>query len=357
MSDEASSFEEIISSIRDSGLSIYDLVDIADTKHWIPDHALETILTQKLAGVLLAGLPNRTRSKVAKQKVCEALGYPIPKSFKRTKPRFLGQNFDVYTQKANNLQVWNDEVDAFRRYAIIQISEMGLITKVKVISGTILAALDNTGTLTQKYQARYTPASEPAELVTPLDTFQLLRLIKTGFQPSPRLSPASGPQVNQIIPIRDIFKSLSSLIGKSFPDAGSDQERNRGGALHKLACQALGYKLYQDDGQFPDIRNQLVEVKLQTAQTIDLGLVTPSSAATLPLPSLNGLEIRHCDIRYAIFHGVIEGGMVRLARLSVTMGEGFFARFPQFQGKVINRKLQIPLPANFFDSKSKGLPD
>ncbi len=350
MSNDASNFENLISSIRESGRSIYDLVDIADAKHWIPDQALETILTQKLRGISLAGLPNRTRSKVAKQRVCEALGYPIPKSFKRTKPRFPGQNFDVYTQKANNLQVWNDEVDAFRRYAIIQISEIGVITKVKVISGSVLAALDKTGTLTQKYQARYTPGGELVELVTPLDTAQLLSLIKPGFEPAATLSPASGPQAGQIMPIRDVFENFSSLIGQTFVDAGSDQERNRGGALHKLACQALGYKLYQDDGQFPDIRNQLVEVKLQTAQTIDLGLVTPSSLAKLPLPSLTGLDVRHCDIRYAIFHGVLEGGMVRLVRLSVTTGEGFFARFPQFQGKVVNRKLQIPLPADFFDS-------
>lgn len=350
MSDQASDFEEIVSAIRQSGQSIYDPVDVSDSKNWIPDHALEVILTQKLAGISLAGLPNRTRSKRAKEHVCEALGYPLPKSFKRVKPRFLGQNFDVYTQKANNLQVWNDEVDAFRRYAIIQISETGLITKVKVISGTVLAALDKTGTLTQKYQARYTPASVLAELVTPLDTPNVLPLVKTGLQPAASASPASGPQAGQIMPVRDVFNSLSSLIGKSFPDAGSDQERNRGGALHKLACQALGYERYQDDGQFPDIRNQLVEVKLQTAQTIDLGLVAPSSLATLPLPSWAGLEVRHCDIRYAIFHGVLEGGMVRLERLSVTTGEGFFARFPQFQGKVVNRKLQIPLPADFFDS-------
>ena len=168
-------------------------------------------------------------------------------------------------------------MDAFRRYAIIQISETGLIAKVKVISGTVLAALDKTGTLTQKYQARYSPANELAELVTPLDTEQLLPLVKTDFQPAAVLSPASEPQIGQIMPIRDVLTSLSSLIGQTFADAGSDQERNRGGVLHKLACQALGYSLYQDDGQFPDIRNQLVEVKLQTAQTIDLGLVTPSS--------------------------------------------------------------------------------
>ena len=39
----------------------------------------------------------------------------------------------------------------------------------------------------------------------------------------------------------------------------------------------LGYSRYEDKGQFPDIRHQLLEVKLQTSPTIDLGLVLPSS--------------------------------------------------------------------------------
>jgi hypothetical protein len=33
----------------------------------------------------------------------------------------------------------------------------------------------------------------------------------------------------------------------------------------------------------------------------------------------------------------------------LTTGESFFTRFTQFQGKVLNKKLQIPLPRDFFD--------
>jgi hypothetical protein len=60
-------------------------------------------------------------------------------------------------------------------------------------------------------------------------------------------------------------------------------------------------------------------------------------------------QIRHCDVRYALFYAVTDGNEVTLTNLFLTTGEKFFSRFPQFQGKVLNKKLQIPLPAGFFD--------
>lgn len=134
-----------------------------------------------------------------------------------------------------------------------------------------------------------------------------------------------------------------------FKDGGYDQERNRGAGLHRLVCEALGYAGYQDDGQFPDVQHQLLEVKLQTSPTIDLGLVRPNSTEPLDVPQIQGQQIRHCDVRYAVFYAQTDGSQVTLTHLILTTGEAFFTRFPQFQGKVLNRKLQIPLPANFFD--------
>jgi len=111
----------------------------------------------------------------------------------------------------------------------------------------------------------------------------------------------------------------------------------------------LGYTDYRDDGQFPDVRHQLLEVKLQTSPTIDLGLVRPDSEEALDVPKVKGQQIRHCDVRYALFYATTDGQIVTLTHLFLTTGEKFFTRFPQFQGKVLNKKLQIPLPANFFD--------
>ena len=96
-----------VKNITQSSLTIYDAIEVGDNKIWLTAVELQEILNAALVGMNLQGLKLRTRSKVVKSAVCKALGYPIPKSFKKTKPRFIGQQFDTYTQKSNNLQVWN----------------------------------------------------------------------------------------------------------------------------------------------------------------------------------------------------------------------------------------------------------
>ena len=76
-------------NIRESGLTIYDMINPSNTSLYIPIHILEDILSASLVGYSLAGLPLRTRSKCVKQEVCKALGYSIPNSFKKTQPKFL----------------------------------------------------------------------------------------------------------------------------------------------------------------------------------------------------------------------------------------------------------------------------
>lgn len=345
----SSRLQRYIEAIRNSGLSIYDPIDIGDPELWIPTSELEEILNLTLKGVSLAGLPLRTRSKVVKGYVCQALGYPVPSSFRKTKPRFPGQFFNTYVQKSNNLQIWNEEIEPTRRYVIIRINEKDVITRVKVVTGNTLARLDTTGTLTQKYQARLILREEQAELITDQDTDILRPFVQSDLDLASIVSPVDQPRPGQLMPITEIYERLRSLIGRQFPDVGYDQERNRGAMLHRLVCQCLGYSDYHDDGRFPDVLHQLLEVKLQTSPTIDLGLVRPDSVEALDVPKVEGQQIRHCDVRYALFYAITDGQTVTLTHFFLTTGEKFFTRFPQFRGKVLNKKLQIPLPANFFD--------
>lgn len=349
MATKSKKVRRYVEAIRKSGLSIYDPIDIGDPELWIPTPELERLLNAALTGVSLAGLPLRTRSKVVKEHVCQALGYPVPSRFRRTQPRFPGQLLDTYTQKSNNLQVWNEELAPTRRYVIIRVGEGDVITRVKVVTGETLALLDTTGTLTQKYQARLIPGEAKAELIVDRDTNILTPFVRSGVNLASVASPVDHPRAGQLLSIREMFNRLRSLVGKRFADIGYDQERNRGATLHRLVCQQLGYADYRDDGQFPDVRHQLLEVKLQTSPTIDLGLVRPDSEEALDVPKIEGRQIRHCDVRYALFYAVTDGENVTLTHLFLTTGEKFFTRFPQFQGKVLNRKLQIPLPADFFE--------
>lgn len=339
---------EIAENIRRKELTIYDRISIGDPELWLTSRQLELLLRDGLVGLDLAGLPLRTRSKTVKEAVSLALGYDPPPSFKKTQPRFPGQRFDTYAQKSDNLQVWDEELDATRRYVIIRVSAEDVVTGVRVVSGDRLAELDRTGTLTQKYQARLIPGDIDAELIAREDT-DLLRQYTTRSTPSFDAAPTDDPQPGDVVPIESVFECLSQLIGQSFDDSGFDQERNRGAELHRLVCSCLGYADYRDDGQFPDVRNQLIEIKLQTSPTIDLGLVCPSSTEPLDMAALGANPIRHCDVRYALFYGRTDGETVHLTNFYLTTGEKFFERFPQFQGKVLNAKLQIPLPRGFFE--------
>lgn len=336
-------------SISASGFDIYSPIEVGDEHFWIPTLQLESLLNQHLAGLDLNGFALRTRSKVVKQEVCTALGYPIPNSFKKTQPRFLGQQLDIYTQKSRNLQIWNEELSPTRRYALIQISDQDIVERVRVVNGQELAGLDTTGTITTKYQAGLSVAAETHELVSTSDTPEIIPFLNSNIRFSNGDSPISEPLAGELLPIQEIFSRLSPLIGCNFRDPGIDQERNRGEGLHRLVCEYLGYSRYEDKGQFPDIRHQLLEVKLQTSPTIDLGLVLPSSSENVDVQQLGSYHPKHRDTRYVIFYANTDGSMVTLTHMYVVNGADFFTRFRQFEGKVSNGKIQIPLPRNFFE--------
>ena len=76
-----------------------------------------------------------------------------------------------------------------------------------------------------------------------------------------------------------------------------------------------------------------------------LALFAPTARRASPAcPNFN-----HCDVRYAVFYGTIVPAGVRLDHLILTTGADFFTFFRRFEGNVQNAKLQIPLPAGFFD--------
>lgn len=347
--DKSQRYQTYVQAIAERGLSIYDPIEVGDSEVWIPTPTLEMLLAQGLIGMSVQGLPIRTRSKVVKQAICRVLGYSVPKSFKRTRPRFPGQRFDTYIQKSNNLQVWNEAIAPSRRYVVIRVSSKDVIEGVRVVTGETLVELDKTGTLTQKYQARVVPGVESAVLLAAEDTPNL-RSVITYKHDSLTFEHASSdpPASASLLPIAEVFNRLKLLIGHQFPDAGYDQERNRGAELHQLVCAQLGYEVCQDTGDFPDIRHQLLEIKLQTAPTIDLGLVLPTNPEPLDVPHIEGRPIQHCDVRYAVFYAKTDGVWVELTHFYLTTGAAFFDHFPQFQGKVVNKKLQIPLPDDFF---------
>lgn len=305
--------------IAKSGLTIYDsLEDRLDL--YYSTEELEKLLDSKLRGVNV-DFENKTRSKFVKSRICEILGYPVPKRFSRTTPQFPGQNFQTYVQKSNNMQIWNAKVQPDWRYVIVRPDERNIISKVRVVTGQEIAAIETTGKLTHKYQAKSRHPITQSQLVSASDTKNMLKMAHrlTGF-----------------IPIAAIFKQLRKLEGATILKPSVGQERNRGSFLHDEVNKIFKAK-WRDDGQFPDIKEQLIELKLQTASTIDLGLVLPDGNEMLS--SVPGF--RHCDTRYVVFYAEPLPTGVRLKNVIVVTGEDFFGPFLKFGGNVKNSKYQI----------------
>jgi hypothetical protein len=338
----------IVADIRRSGMTIYDQITIGDPRYWLPAPELEAVLDRSLRNLDLRGYPLRTRSKIVKSAVCTALGYPIPTKFTKVQPRFFGQRFDVYTQKSTNLQVWNEELEATRRYVLLHVNAHDRVDKVKVVTGDRLAELDTTGKLTQKYQASFVAGVSQTELVSAFDTDNLAPLVSANPRCG-RLRSIAYPTPDTLLSISDLFNRLKGLVGKTFRDRGSIQDRNRGGDLHRLVCQALDVT-YEDDGSCPDIKAQLLEMKLQMSSTIDLGLICPDSTKALDIPLIEGRQIRHCDVRYLTVGAATNGVIVSITSVHLVTGEDFFSRFRQFGGLELNKKLQVPLPRDFFET-------
>ena len=337
--------KNVRSAIQAHGPSIYDKPATELTGDFYTPSELEALLRAELVGRTdLGDLPVRTRSKVAKTLVCQTLGYVAPASFQKVNPRLRHANVDVYSQQSSNLQIWNQEVDAARRYVIL-IIKGEVIADVKVIAGADLAQFDKTGTLTSKFQANRIHEHGGSSLVSANDTSDFV----TRLSPSPSIphgvSPVVAPSRGKILDIATVYQRLLPLVGRAYRDPGQTQERNRGSVVHREACSALGLSHYADHGQFPDILSQLVEVKLQLARTIDLGLELPESPT--PLASANGV-VAVRDVRYAIFYGTRNGSSFSLTDLVVVTGQDFFKEFRQFAGRVLNSKLQLRLDSAWF---------
>ncbi|MGJ0356605.1 hypothetical protein [Aliarcobacter cryaerophilus] len=289
----------------------------------------------------------KARKKIFKKKVCEILGFDIPKIFKKTKPMYPNLNFDLYIQQSHNLQIWNEPIDNNRRYVIVKINENGEMLAVKVVMGTVLAPLDTTGKLTTKLQAILNKRTITTSLNSLNDTLNCQQYTKSNSLDN-TLSPSSEPVNQKILPISEVFDKLKIIVNGcyDFTDPGSD--RLRGDKVHQIYSSLLGFTKHSDDGQFPDIKNQLLEIKLQTSPTIDIGLESPNSK-TINSRISSQIQVSNSDVRYAVIYAEIENNQVKLKNIVICTGEDFFSTFPQMQGNVVNGKYQLPLPKNFFD--------
>lgn len=314
---------------------------------------IEALFRHLLSDAVFPAKAVKTRAKEAKLAACGALGYPVPRAFKKVKPQFPAQDLEVKAYQRDNFQVYNEPLDPTRRFAIFRLDGEGHVLALRVVEGAVLAALDKTGKLTSKYQACRIKGRDASRLVSPEDTRSFIDVLA----PTDRLdegalvtlSPVSPPVRGKVLAVRAIYERLQELVGCELEYSPS--ERIRGERLHRLVCEILGLGSYADTGHFPDIVCQALEVKLQTAATIDLGRTAPDSpdvALTL------SPRLRHRDARYLIAYAVREGDVLRITNIVVSSGDAFFSEFRWVGEGRKNDKLQLTLPRDFFEPEQLG---
>jgi len=150
------------------------------------------------------------------------------------------------------------------------------------------------------------------------------------------------PELKDLFSIR-LLKQLvaDKLIGQKLQSAAT---KTRGQALEKLVLDLLGYETKEKDllyGGFPDIRNQLLEVKVQDKQTVDLGRFSPEREEIV----IEESDFTTFDVRYLIAltdpkTEIIEG-------IILSPGEKLGELFSYVSAE--SYKSQRSIPMTFFD--------
>jgi len=173
------------------------------------------------------------------------------------------------------------------------------------------------------------------------DTPRVAKFVSNIFSP-PKRQFYSVPEHGDPFSLQIIkSKVVEPLLGLVIP---ADSTKTRGQSLEKIIVKLLGYDLNEDDllaGSYPDILNQLLEVKLQDAATVDLGQLSPEFEEVI----LSSPQITTRDIRYLIALADPETQQVQAVILCP--GEHLGHHFTY----VVNTsyKCQRSIPMSFFD--------
>lgn len=176
------------------------------------------------------------------------------------------------------------------------------------------------------------------------DSKKLSYLLKHDFEP-PKENMINEPSAQEIFSLQLIKELVAKvLIGEKL-DSGAT--KNRGQALERRVLDLLGYPSDEKEqlyGGFPDIRNQLLEVKVQDSPTVDLGKFSPEFEEVV----IDDLNITTNDVRY----------LIALTNPDTEIVEGIIFSPGEKLGEVFSYvsdksyKCQRSIPIEFFDKYS-----
>jgi hypothetical protein len=238
-------------------------------------------------------------------------------------PRIVREFIDTYIVTSGtsyNLQVWNripaaesllikyDSGESLKcndvRFVFIRIDIVkSLIASVVILTPSYIEQMfGKFGKPTIKHQllisgkVRKIIYESVDKILSFPDTKKLSYHIRYDDQ-APKSGMIEEPDIKHLFSIALLKKLVAEkLIGYKLNAAAT---KNRGQALEKKVLELLGYELKETDflyGSFPDIRNQLLEVKVQDSPTVDLGKFSPEKEEIV----IEDSKLTTFDVRYLI---------------------------------------------------------
>lgn len=229
----------------------------------------------------------------------EAVEYEIVPPKQKGVPSFLREYLDTYivtTGAAYNLQVWNRNPNSASVQVDLKNGETLLASDVRFILGKISSdnKIESIVIMTPDYiEKRFGKFGKPTikqQLI--ISNKKREDIIAKGsmvINDKDLSNDVIDEKCNaidegtsikdepeKVLPISFIDSQITNeLIGEKLDVSLSTKQR--GQQLERLVAYQLGYRKMQDmlDGGYPDIRNQMLEVKVQDSPTIDLGKYSP----------------------------------------------------------------------------------
>lgn len=285
-------------------------------------------------------------------------------------PRILRELIDTYVVTSGdsyNLQVWNripNSNSVLIQYSsgeVIRCSDIRLVM-IKVANNKIQSVIVTTpnfveqkfgvfGKPTIKHQLmisdkkRLDIVSSDNHILTEKDNAKLSYRLTDEYRRPDLSSCLLEEPREEYLSIKSLTQIVASkLVGIKLDAADT---KTRGQRLERITMELLGYRDAEMEvlqGQYPDVPDQLLEVKLQDSPTVDLGMHTPEVAE--PLSGYS--DITSQDIRYLIAlanksSGIIEGVVLMPG---AKLGDYF-----TFVSET-SYKCQRLIPMDFFDKQS-----
>lgn len=290
--------------------------------------------------------------------------YSIVPPRKKGVPKFLREYIDTYIVTSGstyNLQVWNRNPSSdFVQIDFLNSDDVFLANEVRFVFGKINLTnnvIESIVILTPDYIVKHfgrfgKPTTKQQLIIPPSTRNEILASEqKYIFYPddlsisnnldytlsNPRQHLIDLPS-QKVLPLTYIKEKVYSLIGKRLKNGST---KTKGQELERMIAILLGYsptdRLY---GEYPDIPNQMLEVKVQDSPTVDLGKYSPQFSENITTV-FNTENIRYIIALTNSETNIIEGMYIGPGN---KLGEHFtFVSDKSF-------KSQRSIPMDFFDN-------